>query len=190
MEQRREGPKGIRRSENKENAPRPFFRRVKKEGEKMTFDEKLRLFVQAQSVLDTKSKFITKFRENAGQNIRTTKKVLREVTNVIEEVPDLECPPSTTKKIQQEETSTPPPAPILYSTLTYSGASQKKYQFPCFLDRDLKLPAHFASKTISHSCDNDCQTDDEQIKNAIRTVSRSLESVTREQRQIKKSLTA
>jgi len=67
-----------------------------------------------------------------------------------------------------------------YVTLTYyNTSSTEKHDFCCFHDQDLKVPPKFADKTITYTCDNDCITDDEQVKGAIKILFKSLQETAR-----------
>jgi len=57
-----------------------------------------------------------------------------------------------------------------YSLVDFeSRKPDRKQKFVCFSDMELKINLNF-QKIIPHSCDNDCSTDDEQIKGAIKTL--------------------
>merc|ERR1712166_370016 len=56
-----------------------------------------------------------------------------------------------------------------YSMVNFTtNKPDKRLKFVCFNDRELNIKMSF-QQIIPHSCDNDCSTDDEQIKGAIKT---------------------
>ena len=63
------------------------------------------------------------------------------------------------------------------------GRTKKKLDFFCFPERDLPVTASHAGKVVSHSCDNDCSTDEEQIKNAIDDLFQSLQECVKEEKE-------
>lgn len=63
------------------------------------------------------------------------------------------------------------------------GRTKKKLEFFCFPERDLPVTASHAGKVVSHSCDNDCSTDEEQIKNAIDDLFQSLQECVKEEKE-------
>lgn len=62
------------------------------------------------------------------------------------------------------------------------GRTKKKLNFFCFPERDLPVTASHAGKVVAHSCDNDCSTDEEQIKTAIDDLFQSLQECVKEEK--------
>lgn len=68
-------------------------------------------------------------------------------------------------------------APLTQTTLSYTNSHTKRtYKFYCFDERDLKVPAVISDKTINHTLDNDCSTDEGQVRGAIIKLFRNIES--------------
>jgi len=75
-----------------------------------------------------------------------------------------------------------------YVTLSYSNFSKTtNMDFLCFHERDLDISSTFSDKIVSHSCDNDVDSDDEQINSAIKTLYSSLEEAIKEEKKGKNS---
>lgn len=53
--------------------------------------------------------------------------------------------------------------------------NQKTYSFSCFSEKDIALPEECRNKIVELSCDDDCMTDDDQIKGAIKKLYGSLQ---------------
>eukprot|EP01017_Pseudomicrothorax_dubius_P032649 TRINITY_DN4292_c0_g1_i4.p1 TRINITY_DN4292_c0_g1~~TRINITY_DN4292_c0_g1_i4.p1 ORF type:complete len:108 (+),score=20.31 TRINITY_DN4292_c0_g1_i4:597-920(+) len=69
-----------------------------------------------------------------------------------------------------------------FTSLRYMNVkTQKRYEIKCFLDDELEIPPGLDNKTISHACDNDVSSDDDQIRRGIKHMFTSLqEAVCRE----------
>lgn len=112
---------------------------------------------------------------------------------------------STFKKAPFTELTNPTPTPIrtlrsgkvfledgTKQTRNYENVqllharTKKKHNFLCFPERDLPVTASHAGKVVQHSCDNDCSTDEEQIKTAISDLFESLQECVKEEN-LKKS---
>lgn len=73
------------------------------------------------------------------------------------------------------------PVTTNYIRLNYMNKHTRKlFTFFCFQDKELKFPQSFADKTIQHSCDNDCTTDEDQIRGAKRNLQKALENQLKE----------
>jgi len=73
------------------------------------------------------------------------------------------------------------PVTTNYIRLNYMNKHTRKlFTFFCFQDKELKFPQSFADKTIQHSCDNDCTTDEDQIRGAKRNLQKALENPLKE----------
>jgi hypothetical protein len=55
-----------------------------------------------------------------------------------------------------------------------SFSSKKEHKFRCFKEKDLGIPRQYSAKIIHHHMDNDCYTDDEQMKLAVKNLYFSL----------------
>jgi len=141
-----------------------------------------------QSGLVQASKKIQKTNQKPVQ-IASSRKVLADITNAPQTKSSGE---KSTKKPQIEKSfledgGTKQTAN--YVTLTYINMhTRHTYRFYCFHDKDLSIPADYATKTITHSCDNDCTTDEDQIRGAIKNLYRSIESQLKEQKEIENYL--
>jgi len=72
-----------------------------------------------------------------------------------------------------------------YITLNYMNPkSRKVFSFRCYQDKELNYPQHYAEKTIAHSCDNDCTTDEDQIRGAKRNLQKAMETYLKEQKEM------
>lgn len=64
-----------------------------------------------------------------------------------------------------------------FTTLSFVNKSSKRlFKFYCFNDKELKFPTAMTGKSINHNIDNDCSTDDNQIKGAVIKLWRNLDA--------------
>ncbi|CAK90890.1 unnamed protein product (macronuclear) [Paramecium tetraurelia] len=63
----------------------------------------------------------------------------------------------------------------IYSNLKLQDSKGCIREFRCYDDKALNIPNSF-SQTITHSLDNDCQSDDEQVQLAVEQLKNLLES--------------
>jgi len=51
----------------------------------------------------------------------------------------------------------------------------RTYNFSCFSEKEIVIPEECRNKIVELSCDDDCMTDDDQIKGAIKKLYSSLQ---------------
>mmetsp|Transcript_18319 Transcript_18319/g.21113 ORF Transcript_18319/g.21113 Transcript_18319/m.21113 type:complete len:197 (+) Transcript_18319:71-661(+) len=128
--------------------------------------------------LNSRSKKISK-----AKDFTITRRVFGEITN---QMASNDEDANKAKKVMKpkEFIEDNLPKTANYFNLNYINKhTQQTYNFTCFQDKDLKIPGNYAEKTITHSCDNDCTTDEDQIRSAIRNLFRSIEGQVKEMKE-------
>jgi len=153
-----------------------------KENEAPSPDQKMKAPNPHVQGLSSRSKKITKANENPTNQ---TRNALADVTNTTTR-PD---PDSAKRLATLAKKPTPQfledrvPFTQNYIKLNYMNKHTRRvFSFYCFQDKELKFPGAFAEKTIAHSCDNDCTTDEDQIRGAKRNLQKALETYLKEQK--------
>jgi len=79
------------------------------------------------------------------------------------------------------------PSTTKFTTLSFVNKTSKRlFKFYCFNDQELKFPNAFSGKSINHNIDNDCSTDDQQIKGAIIKLYKNLDGGVKDIKDFKK----
>jgi hypothetical protein len=153
-----------------------------KENEAPTPDQKMKPPGQNVQGLSSRSKKIGKLAENP---VTQQRNALADLTNTAKPQPDIDSSKKPVVMMQKKPTFLEDRVPFTqnYIKLNYMNKhSRRVFSFYCFQDKELKFPNAFAEKTIAHSCDNDCTTDEDQIRGAKRNLQKALETYIKEQK--------